>query len=508
MANAMTGRWKLLGLAVLVIACRRGGQSGTEGDSLVRCLEDEPRQAAFDRRLEPLGQSLSDLAATIGTTQTPGRWLATGAAPLSFELGPILSAQEVVWHDDRGSVCNWRLDVQSVTLRSPQDTFVLEAPASIIPGAPGNQPGVVRVEVSLAGLPEVYLAPAPWAPDATFAESWRTKAALERFGPTLGFPHSLVIYFDFQEGSQALVRAYAFADDRVIGVWDSDELAIPPGPPLTFTPSVQLAGDCVGAEPFQGEALEYTPFSSATEALEGMTGTWTRCLDHEASEHVGLRVLPDGSWQELSLDSGELVARRGFGHEGYLHLVDTSEINGRPGLFYVGLLPSSSRYTGTHASERALVFRSEHEFWPAAVYLPATLPVRAELPAHADGERAGVAGCESAESGIVSGFDELAAALTGEYVLCSGALGDGIARIRFGASSLELMDIDGSLVSAPTYELSTLNSPLFDLFVYAELGLRVASPERVQQLSVVASRHPRKLWIQIGEQSAIFSALP
>ena len=63
MTNAVTGRWSLFGLVVLVMACasgdnceaygangecRRGGQSGTEGDSLNACSQDETRQPELD----------------------------------------------------------------------------------------------------------------------------------------------------------------------------------------------------------------------------------------------------------------------------------------------------------------------------------------------------------------------------------------------------------------------------------------------------------------------------
>jgi hypothetical protein len=159
----------------------------------------------------------------------------------------------------------------------------------------------------------------------------------------------------------------------------------------------------------------------------------------------------------------------------------------------------------THASSRALVFGSSNEGWPAAVYLPTALTPSSEPPLYADGERAGEAACAQGESGIVTSAEESAAALTGEYVLCSGSLPGDIAKIRFGEASLELVRADGSVLGTPSYTVDATYAP-------GGVQAQVGGSDDFRNWYVVASRHPRKLWIQQSADytmhSAVFSALP
>jgi len=433
----LRGRW--LVMLLLSVRCTGQNESGAL-PPLQACDRVEERTLAFDEVLTPSALSLNGLAARIGTTVTPGRWLAAdGSSELTFELGPLSSAREVSTQTKDGFVCSREIELQSVTIRTSDGGIDVQVPARIRQG----DPDALELKVTLPALPEAYLASAVWPPDVKWARVW---AAAYDLAPQDGSSPSLVVSFNF-DGPSPGVRAAAFEGGDVIGAWDTDARAAPPGPPVPYTPSPPLTSACVGAEAFQGETVEKPSFPTAAAALGALTGTWARCLDHATSDHVGLRILPDGSWQQLGLESGELVARSGFGHEGFLEFHDDSGITGGASSYQAVLLPSGRHYGtprsdfddfSTPASERALIFRSVEEGWPAAVYLPTTLPVRAEPPAYAEGERAGAEACEQGEAGIMPTIEQTAATLTGEYVLCSGELRGGVSTIRFGESSLEL----------------------------------------------------------------------
>jgi hypothetical protein len=292
-----------------------GGQSGTEGGGETACDESRTRNPPLGEVLEPLGRSLQDLALSIGAPVTPGRWLATAApSELSFELGPIVSALETSVYG-MGYLCGWELDVQSVTLRTSDGAIDTQLPA-VLRRPDFNYPYTVVMDVALGALPQVYLGPAVWSLDEPWMQQW---VDAYRLAPRDPGALALVIAVELAGPSPA-VRAAAFESGAVLGVWSSDAYELPPGPPLTFTPSEPLAVACDGAAEFQSDTLEYTSFPSAAAALEGMVGTWARCLDNATAEHVGLRILPDGSWQHVVLESGALVARSGFGHEGFVRL--------------------------------------------------------------------------------------------------------------------------------------------------------------------------------------------
>ena len=182
-----------------------------------------------------------------------------------------------------------------------------------------------------------------------------------------------------------------------------------------------------------------------------------------------------------------------------------------PGPYQVRLDPFGRRYEGneangpdftTVASADVLRFDGFGPNWPAAVYLPTTAPVRSSAPEYADGERAGPAACEHVERGIVSTNADWATILTGDFVLCSGSLRDGLARIHFDESSLTLLRADGTVILEQSYD-----EPIAALI----RGARFQYPPELDWW-VEASRSPLKLWISESSDTrlnvAIFSALP
>ncbi|HWO08460.1 MAG TPA: hypothetical protein VNN80_03240, partial [Polyangiaceae bacterium] len=69
----LRGRW--LVMLLLSVRCTGQNESGAL-PPLQACDRVEERTLAFDEVLTPSALSLNGLAARIGTTVTPGRWLA------------------------------------------------------------------------------------------------------------------------------------------------------------------------------------------------------------------------------------------------------------------------------------------------------------------------------------------------------------------------------------------------------------------------------------------------
>jgi hypothetical protein len=351
-----------------------------------------------------------------------------------------------------------------------------------------------------------------WPPDEHHAAQWLQGLPIGPYSgrlPLVDGPLLLEMQYTVDR-SPPDVAAVIYDSRRILGVWAPNGSSPVSGPPYPYTPDPLLASECAGAEQYEGgRQPPFTAYPSPDAALAGMVGTWARCRDPLPSSHAGLQILPDGSWRDFTVEGGELVARRGFEHEGFLHVVGGGSSDGASGAYGLDLWPFGRRAdgndtsccdgSGTHAWEPALVFLSDVEEWPAAVYRRTTLPVRAAAPEYADGERAGAAACAHTEQGIVPTGEESASLLSGDFVLCSGALGNGATRLRFGPASVELGRDDGSSVSRASYELHTMN---------AGLSLSLTGESGRFDWYIVASRKPLKLWIDDSTNTAVFSALP
>ncbi|HKO91672.1 MAG TPA: hypothetical protein VJU61_10990 [Polyangiaceae bacterium] len=488
---------------------RRGGQSGTEGGGDIACDETPPRDVTPDEVLPFFGRSLNDLAATLAGVTAPGLpgvWFSTGTrAELSVVIPAGTAARQLSSVARDGWICASLLEIEALEVRSSDGVIVARMPARV--RAPGS---VLLLDATLPPLPDGYLGQAAWAGYASipplladFADPAPSGAA-----PTL----RVAIEQGF---APPYTQAGVFHGQDISGFWTTQPMGLPFGPPTPYTPSAPLAAECAGADVFADERRAYTPFSDAAAALQGIAGTWLRCRDNAASAHAGLEILPDGSWHHFELEGGELVARFGFEHEGFVEVSYSLSPNEPPdtqgpGPYDVRLEPLGRRFEGnvwfgadsmTGASEEALVFNMYGPNWPAAVYLPTSAPVRAAAPEYADGQRAGAAACERGERGIVSTNEELASLLTGDFILCSGTPRDGLARIHFEESSVTLLRADGSVILSHAYE--------------EPIAARVRRGELFGEpllWRLLASRSPLKLWIDDGVDDrsnvAVFSALP
>jgi hypothetical protein len=479
-----------------------GGQSGTEAGDVIVCRSTEPRSVEPDQIPTLFDRSLSELTRALSVHDVPGLWLATGTRPqLSIELGAAGASETA--RVGNGRLCASILELDA-TIRSSDG--VLDAQVRAHLGYDGE--GMVVLEAPLPALPAAYLGRAAWPRDEEHAAEWAADLETRRVAVAFkGSPPTLFAEYHF-DTSPFDATAYVYNGQKMVGVWNTIGQSWVVGPPYPYAPDALLAGACADAQHYQDvyDSAAFTPYASAEAALASSVGSWARCLDPVPSSHAGLQILPDGSWRDFTVEGGELVARFGFEHEGFLEAWD-----GGRGSYSISLLPFGRRADGQEgtgsslaapAGEPALRFDSENGEWPAAVYQRTTLPVRAAPPEYRDGERAGAAACSHTEQGIVPSLQESLALLSGDFVLCSGALRSGATRLHFDASSVQLQREDGSLISQTTFQQNVMNSPNVSLFSTP------GDPSSIDW-AVVISRRPMKLWIgEGGPVPAVFSALP
>lgn len=465
-----------------------GGQSGTEDGGSYACgVPTVARSVAMDEVLRWFEFTPRQLAQELAMARLGGRWLAAQRAELSIELDAAQGVRTLSLPGHPDGNCS---EVEaSLIVKTSDGALDAVVPARIWPDRTG-----FTLDAALPALPSVLLGPA-YPPDVTHVRGLLGEMPVLP-GPALRV--SLTIGAGMQ---QAIV--YDAVGPR--GVWLRDPLGLPPGSPTPFTADPLFTGSCAGAEERLGDFGHHTPFESSSAALAGVAKVWARCLDGMPASHAGIEISPDGSWRHFDLEAGELVARSGFGHEGYVKLIDTSSMNGA-GFFQLELQPFGRNHEVelpfiseriTHASDQALLFRSYNvaEDWPAAVYQPAQLSVRSLAPEFTDGERAGSAACDRPEHGLV--FDASAAAplLRGEFVLCTGSLQGGVARLRFEPGLIELRAEDGGVIASQAWDAATGQVQLDTRF-----------------LTLTVSRQPLKVLVEerleYGGSKAVFSAVP
>lgn len=465
-----------------------GGQSGTEGGGTYACgARSVARNVAPDEAVGWLEFTPRQLARALATAPLAGRWLATERAELSIELDPAQGVRTLSVPSHPDGDCS---EVEaSLVVKTSDGALDLVVPASIWRDYAG-----FTLDAALPALPTALRGPA-YPPDVAHVSRLLGEV------PALHGP-ALRLSLSIGDGLQQAV-VYDEAGPR--GVWQRDPLQLPLGAPTQFTPDPLFTASCTGADALQADFGHHTSFASSSAALSGVAQVWARCRDGMPVSHEGIEISADGSWRHFDLEAGELVARSGFGHEGYVQLLDTSAMNGA-GFFQLNLEPFGRNHgaqlpilseRSTPASTQALVFRTYNasEDWPAAVYQPVALGVRSVAPQFADGERAGSTACDRAEHGLV--FDGAAAAplLSGEFVLCSGGLQSGAARLRFEPALIELLAEDGGVIASQAWDAASGE---------VQVGTNV--------WTLTVSRQPLKVLVaerlDYGHGQAVFSAVP
>jgi hypothetical protein len=452
----------------------------------------EPYPVPPDKVLTRFGQSPKEVVESVDALELPGLWLTTGTGTqLSVEVSDLVDAGTVAC----GAVLH--VDV-NVTVRTADG--VIEATSGVLAKHPGGR----VLHVPLPDLAEDHRGRVNWGTYPEFPNGLFGSDPVNTDTPVLE------VAFDYQDDPFAAV----IHEGRVLGAWARNRWDLPSGPPVDYTPPPELTTACDGAErflPAQSGSVQYTSYPSADAAKAGIAGAWARCRDDAPSNHVGIQILPDGSWRRLALENGELVARSGFEEEGTLRLTERTPMNDHPG-FEVSLAPFGrhpdselASYSGDSflAWDQALVIPSSADGWPGAVYLPTTLRVRSPVAEFADGERAGETACAHGEQDMLPGI-ESAATLTGDYVLCSGALNSGVTRIHFDETEVDLLDADGGLIGRYSHTLDAMNGPPDET---PRLRLMLRRGDERRQWSIVVSRSPMKIRITEGT-TAVFSAMP
>lgn len=487
------GLWLTL-LALLAacggpVATEEGGQSGTDESDGGSACKPHPTQAlAPEDRISEVGLTADEvLARIVEPLSLTGLWFASRDSSELTVQSSNMSVQYTPSRTDDGVVCDWSLEVAASLNVASRDGFVaVAAPANISWGVGGTV--LIR-----AALPEVDV---EGVPVADLPVSYGLSVALHQaLGNVSGVVLAGLMYDD-------VVSLALYRDADVLGFWTSNPelVPLPPVNPTPYEPPPALREGCMGAAAFRDQdAQPQAVFANEEAARLGIAATWLRCLDNVESSHVGLQLHPDGTWNELVLEQGELRPRRGFDHEGVAYLQAASMLQS-PGLFQVDFLPGAR---AARASSEALVLWPQETHWPAPVYLRSELAVSAaETAVHARGARTGDAGCDVTEQGVTPLFEDVVPLLTGEYTLCSGALPGNVARIRFAADHVELLGPEGALLESEPYQFDGMLQPNLSLIV----------GQLKHQWRIVAARQPLKLQIReltgTGVETAVFSAVP
>ncbi len=483
-----------------------GGQSGTEGHGSEGCTADEPVDVPLDQTLAELSTSPREVLAQLEKTpDMPGVWFDSGRSssltltavgdPTARVLTSRASDPRI--SDGSGRVCSYQLEIETQLRVTSSDGILDQEVSATVRASAGFY--TVRAQLSEMDA-KSWLAPADWQDQSV--------TALSAF---VGTAPGLVLAGIFGDEARERLKLLVERDGALVAFWSDGRLPYPPlptGNPILHVPEPELAESCSGAEALSTSTeLLYTPYTSLDAALQGLSGTYARCVDTKEGDHSGLQIHPDGSWNQLVLEDGMLVPRFGFGSEGFVQLNDSSAMNEKPGLVEVKLDP----FTSTFVYEPALVSSPDAQYWPSTVYMRTALSVAsAAEPAYAPGERAGMPACGVRERGIVPPLAAADEALLGDFVLCSGELAGGVTGLRFSSGFVELLGADEVSLGSFTLNIEQNNAPQLTLSVGRdELG----NYQRFWSIEV--SRQPLKLRIREQASSdlwpqptAVFSAMP
>jgi len=193
-----------------------------------------------------------------------------------------------------------------------------------------------------------------------------------------------------------------------------------------------------------------------------LSKVWLRCSGKSTGfpEHEGIAITATG-WKHIAYRDGAWREELGFGHEGAIEILDTS-ING-PGSQQVAfwdMLPftfaSPSVDLSTSATSLRLELGGRGSYGFEGLYIASDLTVGAAEQAYADGERAGEAACDKAEAHLhrIGAAADIAAALAGSWVFCSGSFRPDATGIEFSAlGTYNHLAADGGTVAAGIYQI-------------------------------------------------------
>jgi hypothetical protein len=268
------------------------------------------------------------------------------------------------------------------------------------------------------------------------------------------------------------------------GVSFSDHGGFLASPPATWhTPFPEVLETCKRAEPTEVAAL-----ANAADVDAVLSGRWALCDHEEPFSFAGVEIVDGESWRAI-LPGAPLRLASGFDREGRVRTIVSGD--------HVAAVLEPLALNHMLAGELLRMSASGNtlELGPAQLVRLTADVLPAPVPAFAPGERAGVAGCDSTETGLEPFRDqsEFLSSLTGSWVACSGFSGS----MHFdGNGQLELRSTDGGPARILSYAPPDWQSGLSeDGTGQLMVGWDRATGEIFDQWLVVRSSRPAKLWL-------------
>lgn len=206
---------------------------------------------------------------------------------------------------------------------------------------------------------------------------------------------------------------------------------------------------CAAASPY----ISLFAAPDADHLLPDIEGTWVKCSGASTNDraHDGIRFTSQ-TWTDLATQDGKLIESLGFGHEGRLEAsgADLGMRNALP-LNYL------SPHVTLSSDRNTMRLQFTDDFMPRAfdeTYVRTNLAVQPAKPAHAAGERAGVAACEEGEAHVhlFESEADLRARLEGAWGVCTGGFRSGAKGIVFTKDGkYSHLDASGSTIATGKY---------------------------------------------------------
>jgi len=281
-----------------------------------------------------------------------------------------------------------------------------------------------------------------------------------------------------------------------------------PSPGPTAPPSLEQACSVFqNGAPSDGPA----PFASSSDALAALQdGAWMLCENAGTYPFDGF-VVSGEYWHHLRRDASGFSHLEGFGHEGFMQVVDRGD-GGWDAPYQIDFLATAWNWYGASLYPGRLQIQLDGRLPFVWMVQAAVVAAPQELPFE-PGERAGAAACAFGERGmrnVAMSATVATQALSGRWLRCSGELPE---VLEFeGRDTLLIRDQQGALQSTTTFRFGnelpdTGNLP-------GTLFLSLGSLDGIEAFNVALSETPLKLYLTVVSPDrerllvSIYTALP
>lgn len=478
-----------------------GGQSGTDSDNLELVFCPDPVPLAADRLQAGVQMSwLIDNA--MGRPYVFRGSFLDEPATMEVRMEQSGPAREVHGPGYNGfGVLVWDCDSVDVPVRVSMsivlaggDTLTFEGRDDLLTFQPSSGRVILQLRMTdfsnparlVAALRERYIP--PYGPSECFLSS---ECLFGMVDLQFTYDTAPVARHELVEGSAELevdaIRESFISD----ALWRR----------VSASPADSLPVECAAAEPTQPVS-----FQNPEAASRLLVGAWALC---NQGPYPGVQVFPDGTWQAI-MPGDERRLASGFGREGKVTLEEVFEydsegnlVRANPPQVQFQLSPEWQWNAPSDwwASQGAVLDASASGNTLGSGLLVRIDPVAvpAAAPLFASGERAGAAGCASAETEIepaATSEQELRDRLAGRWVGCTGFSGE----LHF--------DPEGNLQISRSESYGGGTEPV-TLIERSDGGYVLATAS--QSWVVRSSLRPLKLWLHSGEfgaEAVVLSAVP